>query len=299
MVDKKKLIEMLKGRMFPEYSEPRKWINMGISEAIFIIEKAQAEPAPVRTAYVMFGGTNDAMQKHNEEHFSKEEIERLKTEHTEKWKAAEVALSRGAKALSILENPARDMVERVAAIHAMIGYCQSLEVGTVITKEYMNRMNSYYIPNLLAVMGDASICKGEELYGHGPESGVATPSPATSSEISVIDYTAMSFFELTEALGMNGRKWAEAFCQHTNYGDLGTAMTWFCNAVTAGYDEAVRRSVALSNVPPVIAPPVSVMISLKTATKNFTEAFGNVSEHMRNVVIVKEVLDAAGVLYVD
>lgn len=77
------------------------------------------------------------------------------------------------------------------------------------------------------------------------------------SEISVIepgepDYKAMSSFELTAALGMDGRKWAQAFCQHTGFNDRGWAITWFCNAVMAGYDEACRRVAALDNKPPLI-----------------------------------------------
>lgn len=43
-------------------------------------------------------------------------------------------------------------VKRVAAVNAMIGYCESLEPGTVITEEYVKRMRDYYIPNLLAAM---------------------------------------------------------------------------------------------------------------------------------------------------
>lgn len=80
---------------------------------------------------------------------------------------------------------------------------------------------------------------------------------AQSSEISVIetgepDYKAMSSFELTAALGMDGRKWAQAFCQHVGFNDRGWAITWFCNAVMAGYDEACRRVAALDNKPPLI-----------------------------------------------
>ena len=42
-------------------------------------------------------------------------------------------------------------LNHITAISAMIGYCQSLEVGTVITEDYMKRMNEYYVPKLEAV----------------------------------------------------------------------------------------------------------------------------------------------------
>lgn len=40
-----------------------------------------------------------------------------------------------------------ELLKLLGHINAMIGYCQSLRVGTVITDGYMQRMNDHYIPS--------------------------------------------------------------------------------------------------------------------------------------------------------
>lgn len=42
------------------------------------------------------------------------------------------------------------------------------------------------------------------------------------------------------ALGMDGHKWAEAFCARFPV-EMDDAIGWFCNAIMAGFDEATRR----------------------------------------------------------
>lgn len=50
----------------------------------------------------------------------------------------------------------------------------------------------------------------------------------------MIDYTKMDGPTMLHALGMDGYKWAEAFCQH-NKGkgepDESVMLVWFCNAI--------------------------------------------------------------------
>ena len=41
-----------------------------------------------------------------------------------------------------------ELLKLFGYINAMICYCQSLRVGTVITGEYMKRMSDHYIPNV-------------------------------------------------------------------------------------------------------------------------------------------------------
>jgi len=41
---------------------------------------------------------------------------------------------------------------------------------------------------------------------------------------------------------MDGSKWANAFCRATGFPDEGWALSWFCNAIMAGYDDARRGS---------------------------------------------------------
>jgi hypothetical protein len=74
----------------------------------------------------------------------------------------------------------------ISAISAMIGYCQSLERGTVITSDYIDCLNDYYVPNLQKLldklMGDASARKDEEVTVAIMPTTTAT-SPVISSEI--------------------------------------------------------------------------------------------------------------------
>lgn len=42
-----------------------------------------------------------------------------------------------------------DLLKLLGYINAMVGYCQSLRVGTVISDGYMQRMNDHYVPNIL------------------------------------------------------------------------------------------------------------------------------------------------------
>lgn len=41
-----------------------------------------------------------------------------------------------------------ELLKLLGYINSMIGYCHSLRVGTVITEDYMKRMESHYIPNV-------------------------------------------------------------------------------------------------------------------------------------------------------
>ena len=55
-----------------------------------------------------------------------------------------------------------------------------------------------------------------------------------------IEYTKLSDSDLLHELGMDGKKWADAFRQlnpKCNVAD-GTMLGWFCNAIMAGYDAA-------------------------------------------------------------
>ena len=53
-------------------------------------------------------------------------------------------------------------------------------------------------------------------------------------------YTAMQDGDLTIALGVDGQKWATAFCQHARKQgitlDRDWITTWFANAIMAGFD---------------------------------------------------------------
>ena len=42
-----------------------------------------------------------------------------------------------------------EILKSLGYINAMVGYCQSLRAGMMISEGYMQRMNDYYIPNTL------------------------------------------------------------------------------------------------------------------------------------------------------
>jgi hypothetical protein len=44
--------------------------------------------------------------------------------------------------------------------------------------------------------------------------------------------------DLLSALGMDGHKWAEAFCELNPEADFDLMVSWFCNACMAGWDAA-------------------------------------------------------------
>lgn len=56
-----------------------------------------------------------------------------------------------------------------------------------------------------------------------------------------VDYTSLNGPQLHAACGIDGSKWAEAFCQHEKKHsgrdlDGGLALAWFCNAMMAMHD---------------------------------------------------------------
>lgn len=61
------------------------------------------------------------------------------------------------------------------------------------------------------------------------------------------NYVTMTPGELNAALGMDGKKWTDAWFQHVAHNpeiatDEATMFGWFCNAIMAGYDDANRRA---------------------------------------------------------
>lgn len=50
----------------------------------------------------------------------------------------------------------------------------------------------------------------------------------------------MSDHKLLQEMGTDGSKWAGAFCKRVLSVDHGLALTWFCNAIEAGYDKGLR-----------------------------------------------------------
>jgi hypothetical protein len=46
-------------------------------------------------------------------------------------------------------NKPMELLKLLGYVNAMVGYCQSLKPGTVISDEYMKRMSDRYIPNIL------------------------------------------------------------------------------------------------------------------------------------------------------
>lgn len=48
---------------------------------------------------------------------------------------------------SSLDESPMELLKLLGYVNAMVGYCQSLKVGTVINDAYMQRMNDHYIPN--------------------------------------------------------------------------------------------------------------------------------------------------------
>lgn len=59
------------------------------------------------------------------------------------------------------------------------------------------------------------------------------------------NYLDLPCGEFLQAVGMDGKKWADAFMQlwgsRMTEVDHGLMLGWFCNAIMAGYDEATRR----------------------------------------------------------
>ncbi len=59
------------------------------------------------------------------------------------------------------------------------------------------------------------------------------------------DYLDMDLQEMLQTMGIDGMKWANAFMecwsQRLAQVDHNLMLSWFCNAIMAGYDEAMRR----------------------------------------------------------
>ena len=55
------------------------------------------------------------------------------------------------------------------------------------------------------------------------------------------DYTKLSAGEFLQKVGMDARKWAEAFIQVSPPIDEGTMIGWFANAIEAGRDHGDRE----------------------------------------------------------
>ena len=47
-------------------------------------------------------------------------------------------------------------------------------------------------------------------------------------------------------MGTDGNRWAAAFCKRVPAVDHGMALSWFCNAIEAGYDKGLRDAKAAS-----------------------------------------------------
>lgn len=55
------------------------------------------------------------------------------------------------------------------------------------------------------------------------------------------DYSAMSTAQFANALGMDGWKWSQAFCQRHPEVRFDEMLGWFANAIMAGYDHGQGR----------------------------------------------------------
>ena len=44
--------------------------------------------------------------------------------------------------------------------------------------------------------------------------------------------------QMLARLGIDGKLWADEFCKLTGFKDHGWALSWFCNAIMAGHDQA-------------------------------------------------------------
>lgn len=87
----------------------------------------------------------------------------------------------------------KSLVEKISAISAMIGFCQSLKAGTIVTDAYVKSINETYIPRLekvIEAMGEEeAVIKstGQEKLGTAPEAAgleprCNQPSPAKHNE---------------------------------------------------------------------------------------------------------------------
>jgi len=52
----------------------------------------------------------------------------------------------------------------------------------------------------------------------------------------MVDYTKFNGPDLLGELGLDGYKWAEAYCQHDSGADIDRAAVWFCNAIMNALD---------------------------------------------------------------
>lgn len=69
------------------------------------------------------------------------------------------------------------------------------------------------------------------LHGGGGDQGLLPPIALHEAE--PLD---------VQALGMDGHKWAAAFCARFQAVEFDDALGWFCNAIMVGFDEAARQS---------------------------------------------------------
>jgi hypothetical protein len=61
------------------------------------------------------------------------------------------------------------------------------------------------------------------------------------SKTETTNYRGMTEPDLLEALGVDARNWAEAFCQCTLFQDRGLAETRFANAMMAEHDNFLKQ----------------------------------------------------------
>ena len=56
----------------------------------------------------------------------------------------------------------------------------------------------------------------------------------------------MEDHKLLSEMGTAGNRWATAFCQRNPAVDFDTALSWFCNAIEAGYDKGLKDAKAMA-----------------------------------------------------
>jgi hypothetical protein len=87
----------------------------------------------------------------------------------------------------------------ITAISSMIGYCQSLKPGTVITEGYMERMNDYYIPKIQDAL---ATCK-EHLQVQSGDISVVVPDEGPFPPSSLDDFAGCPIDELDTKISYN------------------------------------------------------------------------------------------------
>lgn len=97
--------------------------------------------------------------------------------------------------------------------------------------------------------------------------------------------------QMLARLGIDGKLWADEFCNLTGFKDHGWALSWFCNAIMAGHDQAhASRDAEVAELKNTLERTQGqldhnekVRIELRARIKELEESFAKLKEIAANM----------------